>query len=173
MNHIDFTTRQVADFCNISQPTVIRLFDDGRIKGYRLPGSRHRRIPPLRMIEFMREEGIPLGDLAGGALIVSDNDTLALQLEGIIQGDVATRTNSVDAGMFLGSTLVRVVVLDMAMLEADIMLPHLYQMKDISTIAIKTASSNGDVSAYSERTFPFGTDASTIAQAANEFVADE
>ena len=40
-----FTTGDVADICKLSQQTVIRCFDSGRLRGYRVPGSKFRRIP--------------------------------------------------------------------------------------------------------------------------------
>ncbi|MCH7596957.1 MAG: helix-turn-helix domain-containing protein, partial [Planctomycetes bacterium] len=40
-----FTTGEVATVCKVSQQTVIRCFDSGRLKGFRVPGSRFRRIP--------------------------------------------------------------------------------------------------------------------------------
>ena len=41
-----FTTGEVAEVCKVSQQTIIRCFDSGKLKGFRVPGSRFRRIPP-------------------------------------------------------------------------------------------------------------------------------
>ena len=38
-----YTTGEVADICKVSQQTVIRCFDSGKLKGFRVPGSRFRR----------------------------------------------------------------------------------------------------------------------------------
>jgi len=35
-----FTTGDVADICRISQQTVIRCFDAGKIEGFRVPGLK-------------------------------------------------------------------------------------------------------------------------------------
>ncbi len=40
-----FTTGEAADICQVSQQTIIRCFDSGRLHGFRVPGSRFRRIP--------------------------------------------------------------------------------------------------------------------------------
>ena len=55
-----FTTGEVAEICKLSQQTVIRCFDSGRLGGYRVPGSRFRRIPRDELIKFMKEHNIPL-----------------------------------------------------------------------------------------------------------------
>ena len=40
-----FTTGEAAKICKVSQQTIIRCFDSGQLKGFRVPGSRFRRIP--------------------------------------------------------------------------------------------------------------------------------
>jgi excisionase family DNA binding protein len=58
-----FTTGQVAEICNVGPRVVKKWFDSGRLKGYRIPGSRCRRIPREYLIKFLKEHGMPLGDL--------------------------------------------------------------------------------------------------------------
>ena len=58
-----FTTGEAAEICNISQQTIIRCFDSGRLDGFRIPGSRFRRIPRENLIKFMKDNGIPLDNL--------------------------------------------------------------------------------------------------------------
>lgn len=38
-------------------------FDKGLLKGYRLPGRQDRRVPREKLIEFLNEHGMPLGEL--------------------------------------------------------------------------------------------------------------
>ncbi|MEM9882815.1 MAG: helix-turn-helix domain-containing protein, partial [Planctomycetota bacterium] len=40
-----YTTGEAAEVCKVSQQTIIRCFDAGRLQGFRVPGSRFRRIP--------------------------------------------------------------------------------------------------------------------------------
>jgi excisionase family DNA binding protein len=54
-----FTTGEVAKICNVASRTVTKWFDGGLIKGYRIPGSRDRRIPVTELRKFMKEHGIP------------------------------------------------------------------------------------------------------------------
>ena len=56
-----FSTGEAAKACGISQQTIIRCFDDGRIHGFRVPGSRFRRIPRAELLVFMRRNDIPTG----------------------------------------------------------------------------------------------------------------
>jgi excisionase family DNA binding protein len=58
-----FTTGQVAKICKVAPRTVSKWFDSGRLRGYRIPGSQDRRIPREHLIRFLKEYGMPLGDL--------------------------------------------------------------------------------------------------------------
>ena len=61
-----FTTGEAAEICKVSQQTIIRCFDSGRLKGFRVPGSRFRRIPRDALIAFMKDNGIPPDSLDSG-----------------------------------------------------------------------------------------------------------
>ena len=58
-----FTTGQVAKICQVAPRTVSKWFDSGRLRGYRIPGSQDRRIPREQLIRFLKEHGMPLGEL--------------------------------------------------------------------------------------------------------------
>jgi excisionase family DNA binding protein len=58
-----FTTGQVAKICKVAPRTVSKWFDSGRLRGYRIPGSQDRRIPREHLIRFLKEHGMPLGEL--------------------------------------------------------------------------------------------------------------
>ncbi len=49
-----FSTGDAAAICKISQQTIIRCFDSGRLEGFRVPGSRYSRIPRDCLIKFIR-----------------------------------------------------------------------------------------------------------------------
>ena len=63
-----FTTGQVAKICKVAPRTVSKWFDSGRLKGYRIPGSQDRRIPREYLIRFLKEHGMPLGELEDEAM---------------------------------------------------------------------------------------------------------
>ncbi len=70
------TTGEVAKICNVAPRTVSKWFDSGQLKGYRIPGSKDRRIPLNSLVRFMKSHGIPLdGLMAGGTrILIVDND---------------------------------------------------------------------------------------------------
>ena len=53
------TTGDVAGICNVASRTVTLWIDKGLLKGYRLPGSRDRRIPIPELVRFMKKYEIP------------------------------------------------------------------------------------------------------------------
>ena len=61
-----FTTGEAAKICKVSQQTIIRCFDNGSLKGFRVPGSRFRRIPRDQLFSFMKDNGIPTDALESG-----------------------------------------------------------------------------------------------------------
>ena len=53
------TTGEVARICNVAPRTATQWFDKKLLKGYRIPGSRDRRIPVCELIAFMKKYKIP------------------------------------------------------------------------------------------------------------------
>ena len=80
-----------AKICKVSQQTIIRCFDNGSLKGFRVPGSRFRRIPRELLYSFMKENGIPTEALESGKrkLLIVDDDEELVEL----MVDVFTRVN--------------------------------------------------------------------------------
>jgi len=58
------TTGQIANLCRCAPRTVAKWIDDGALKGFRLPGSKDRRVVLVQLFCFMRERGMPLEWLA-------------------------------------------------------------------------------------------------------------
>ena len=77
-----FTTGEAAEVCKVSQQTIIRCFDAGRVKGFRVPGSRFRRIPRENLIRFMKDNDIPLDNLVSGKkkVLIVDDDLEVVEL---------------------------------------------------------------------------------------------
>jgi len=77
------TTGDVAKICNVAPRTVSKWFDNGQLKGYRIPGSKDRRIPVSELIRFMRVHNMPTTGLAVGkirVLIADSNEKTASAL---------------------------------------------------------------------------------------------
>ena len=61
------TTGEVAEVCNVASRTVSKWFDKKLLRGYRIPGSRDRRIPIAELVRFMKEYEIPGHETLGKA----------------------------------------------------------------------------------------------------------
>ncbi len=114
-----FTTGEAAKVCNVSQQTIIRCFDSGQLKGFRVPGSRFRRIPRDVLYRFMKDNGIPTDALESGrrrALIVDDDEELVELIRDVFDADgrfdVRVANNGFDAGMLVKEYKPDIIVLD-------------------------------------------------------------
>lgn len=114
-----FTTGEAAAVCKVSQQTIIRCFDSGRLTGFRVPGSKFRRIPREELIRFMKSNGIPLDALEGGRkrVLVVDDDEQIVELFVDLLGDdprfeVKTADNGYDAGLLTESFRPHLLILD-------------------------------------------------------------
>jgi two-component system, OmpR family, response regulator len=114
-----FTTGEAAKICKVSQQTIIRCFDNGTLKGFRVPGSRFRRIPRDHLFCFMKDNGIPTDALESGKkklLIVDDDQDLVELLVDAFERDgrfeLRTANNGFDAGMQVKEFRPDAVILD-------------------------------------------------------------
>jgi excisionase family DNA binding protein len=120
------TTGEVAKICNVAPRTVSKWFDSGSLKGYRIPGSRDRRIPVSELIKFMKAHGIPLDGIASGrtrVLVVDDDrqvvDTLEKVLTEQTSYEVKTSINAFQAGMECERFRPHVLLMDIHVGEND------------------------------------------------------
>ena len=114
-----FTTGEAAKICKVSQQTIIRCFDNGQLKGFRVPGSRFRRIPREALYKFMKDNGIPTDALESGkrkVLLVDDDADLLKLMTDVLEEDgrfeVRVASNGFDAGMMVKEYRPDMIVLD-------------------------------------------------------------
>lgn len=114
-----FTTGEAAEICKVSQQTIIRCFDSGRLTGFRVPGSRFRRIPRDELIRFMKENEIPLDAIEGPRKRVLLVDDDAQVLEVLVEAfrrdgrfEIETAGTGYDAGMLTESFRPHAIILD-------------------------------------------------------------
>jgi excisionase family DNA binding protein len=114
-----FTTGEAAKICKVSQQTIIRCFDNGQLKGFRVPGSRFRRIPREALYRFMKDNGIPTDALESGkrkVLLVDDDAELVDLMTKVLEEDgrfeVRIAGNGFDAGMMVKEYRPDMIVLD-------------------------------------------------------------
>ena len=100
------TTGEVAKICNVASRTVSKWFDSGQLRGYRIPGSKDRRIPVSNLVKFMKGHGIPMDGLMSGStrvlIVDSDEDvinTLTKVLSEQTNYEVHSATSAFEAGV--------------------------------------------------------------------------
>lgn len=114
-----YTTGEAAEICKVSQQTIIRCFDSGRLKGFRVPGSRFRRIPRDALIAFMRDNNIPVDSLDSGKtriMVVDDDPEIVELFVDVLERDgrfeVKTASTGYDAGVLTQEFMPDLVILD-------------------------------------------------------------
>lgn len=150
------TTGQVARICKVAPRTVSKWFDSGNLRGYRIPGSKDRRIPVQALIRFMRAHGIPLDGLESGQtrVVIVDEDEdivrlLSRTLSDEARYDVRTAANAFEAGMLLESFHPHVLLLDIALPDVDLRSIHRViagkpELQDVRIIATSGSISDGE-----------------------------
>ena len=120
------TTGQVAQICNVAPRTVTKWFDNGQLRGYRIPGSKDRRIPLSELIRFMKEHDIPTEGLEKGKVRILVIDSQAesaarfadeLQTKGSFE--VKCAHNSFDAGLMAQKFSPNVILIDLMSRDID------------------------------------------------------
>jgi excisionase family DNA binding protein len=120
------TTGEVAKICNVAPRTVSKWFDSGALRGYRIPGSKDRRIPINQLIRFMKQHGMPLNGLMTGCtriLIVDDEQDIVEVLEKILEDEAKYEVEVAKGGFEAGVTAEKfrphVILLDMHLSDVD------------------------------------------------------
>ncbi len=140
-----FTTGEVAEVCRLSQQTIIRCFDSGQLEGFRVPGSKFRRIPRDKLKKFMRDHEIPLDSLESDkikVLVVDDDpDIVELFIDALSRdGRFETRSASTgfDAGVEANKFRPDIVVLDYLLpdINGNVVCRTIRQSDDLQHIRI-------------------------------------
>lgn len=149
------TTGQVAKICSVAPRTVSKWFDSGQLRGYRIPGSKDRRIPVDQLLRFMKEHGIPTDglELASLGVLIVDNDpgfssvlTEALTAGGDYSVNVAD--SAFEAGILAQQHQPSVIVVDVSLHDVDAKnlvktLRSNEQLTDAKLIAVSGAHTEG------------------------------
>jgi two-component system response regulator RpaA len=101
------TTGDVAKICNVAPRTVSKWFDNGQLKGYRIPGSKDRRIPLSELIRFMKQHNMPSDLLAVGkirVLIVDGDCNLSSALAEMLRAKADYEVQTVHSNFETGAT---------------------------------------------------------------------
>ncbi|RMH14494.1 MAG: response regulator [Planctomycetota bacterium] len=120
------TTGEVAKICNVAPRTVSKWFDSGQLGGYRIPGSKDRRIPVAELHRFMKAHGIPLADFSHGntrVLIIDSQaevvDALERALRESTDYEIHTASSAFQAGLECERFRPHVILLDIHIADTE------------------------------------------------------
>jgi excisionase family DNA binding protein len=160
------TTGEVARICNVAPRTVSKWFDSGQLKGYRIPGSKDRRIPVAELVKFMKAHGIPMDGITGGrtrVLIVDDESEVVTTLRDVLiertNYDVRVATSGFEAGVECERFRPHVLLLDMHLggsADAETLARHIHAAENLQMtkiIAMSGKLTDGQASALTNRGF--------------------
>jgi len=122
-----FTTGQVAKICNVTTQTVTKWIDTERLAGYRIPGSKARRVTRENLQKFVEDHSVPTDYFARekhGVLVVSRTEALAGEVTAAL-GDAAefvvnSTADLLSAGLLIASAQPDVVLIDTDDFQTDI-----------------------------------------------------
>ena len=149
-----YTTGEVSRICKVATTTVNKWFDSGQLPGFRVPGSRHRRIPQPSLVKFLRDHGVPLGPLEDAlgvtVLLVSQDRDLVKGLEANLRPEMGLRLVVTASGFEAGIQAENVapdcviVDFDMGQVEALQMCQNLRRNPTMSDTLVVALGSNGE-----------------------------
>ena len=120
------TTGDVAKICHVAPRTVSKWFDNGQLKGYRIPGSKDRRIPVSELIRFMKVHNMPTTALPVGkirVLIVDKDEDAASSLADILQAkadyEVLTARSGFESGIIAQKFAPHVILVSLLAKDID------------------------------------------------------
>lgn len=121
------TTGEVAKICNVASRTVSKWFDSGQLRGYRIPGSKDRRIPVSGLVKFMKSHGIPMDGLMSGntrVLIVDQDEDVVNTLQNILSEQTSYEVRAANSAFAAGVECERyrphVMLLDLHLCDGDV-----------------------------------------------------
>ena len=159
------TTGEVAKICNVAPRTVSKWFDSGALTGYRIPGSKDRRIPLTQLIRFMKHHGMPLNGLMTGqtrVMIVDDEVDIVEVLEKILEDEakyeVEVAKSGFDAGVTAEKFRPHVILLDMHLkgVDAPLVAKHVKGNNDLQltkVIAMSGTLTDAEVKGLTAQAF--------------------
>jgi excisionase family DNA binding protein len=119
------TTGDVAKICHVAPRTVSKWFDNGQLKGYRIPGSKDRRIPVSELVRFMKMHNMPTSALPVGkirVLVADSNDKTASALADVLRSEADYEVKTVRSNFGTGAIVHKFAphVLLVSLLSEDI-----------------------------------------------------
>jgi excisionase family DNA binding protein len=139
------TTGEVAKICSVAPRTVSKWFDNGQLKGYRIPGSKDRRIPVSELLRFMKVHDMPTTALPVGklrVLVVDSNNeaasAFAQDLEDKGDYDTKTAASNFQTGAAVQKFAPHVLIINLLAKDIDAagICDYIHADDDLQTIRI-------------------------------------
>jgi excisionase family DNA binding protein len=139
------TTGDVAKICHVAPRTVSKWFDNGQLRGYRIPGSKDRRIPVNELIRFMKVHNMPTAELAVGKIrvLLADSNTkaalaMADSLRSRAEYDVQISQSNFETGSVIQKFTPHVLLISLMAEDIDAMAicKGIRENEDLRTIKI-------------------------------------
>jgi excisionase family DNA binding protein len=181
------TTGDVAKICNVAPRTVSKWFDNGQLKGYRIPGSKDRRIPLSELVRFMKVHNMPTTALPVGrirVLIADSNEKTSLALAEILESkadyEVQTVQSNFATGAFIQKFIPHVLLVSLLADGIDALnickgIRSNEDLRTIKIIAIANQLNDSEVSALLQKGFdgyvPYSADAEEVIRKIEEATA--
>ena len=181
------TTGDVAKICHVAPRTVSKWFDNGQLKGYRIPGSKDRRIPVSELIRFMKMHNMPTSALPVGkirVLIADSNEKTASALADVLRSeadyDVKTVRSNFSTGAIVHKFAPHVLLVSLLSEDIDAMsiCESIHTNEDLGTIkiiALVNHLSESESEALMKKGFdgyvPYSADASEVNRRIEEATA--
>jgi len=181
------TTGDVAKICNVASRTVSKWFDNGQLRGYRIPGSKDRRIPLGELIRFMKAHNMPTMGLTSAhtrIIIVDSNENTALTVANGLRTktdyEVQIAQNEFEAGLALQRFSPHVVLINLLDegMDATAICKSIRANEDLQTIkviAIANHLSESELAALLKKGFdgyiPYYADAAAFISKIEEVTA--
>lgn len=149
-----YTVQQAAKFCNLAPRTISKLFDAGKIKGYRIPGTRVRKIPHEYLIQYFRENGIEVPEeLQTPILLLSRNEHLIQTLnhaftyhKPAFHAQLTCCESLFSAGVACGRKKFRFLLVDFSSFEIkDLILVQEFLSKERQVICVALLPDDGKI----------------------------
>lgn len=120
------TTGEIAKHCDVNLRTVIRWIDNGKLKGYKLPGRGNNRVRSEDFVSFLRQHQMPIPQefqtQQHKILIVDDELQVAKAIQRVVNRMGLTNqiaTDGFQAGAMLGTFEPNLMTLDLSMPGLD------------------------------------------------------
>ncbi len=145
------TTGDVARICNVAPRTVSKWFDSGQLKGYRIPGSKDRRIPVNELVRFMKLHDMPTDLVPAGkirVLLVDSNGQISGALADTLRQKADYETQLVKSNFETGLTAQKfaphVILINLSAegIDANDICKNIRSSEELQTIKIVAVAKN-------------------------------